>query len=47
MINIKKIKLFELKMASNPPKDRCTKCGAYCGDTICPDCKKKYGIRFD
>lgn len=44
---LQKIKFFKLFMASKPPKDTCSKCGAPCGDTVCPDCKKKYNIRFD
>jgi len=48
MFKIEKINLFELKMSNKKPKaDKCRFCGAYCGDTVCPDCKKKNNIRFD
>ncbi len=47
MLKIEKVNFLNLQMATKPKADKCRFCGAYCGDTICPDCKKKNNIRFD
>ena len=47
MQKLTKMKFVELQMATKPKSDICRFCGAYCGDTVCPDCKKKNNIKFD